>query len=109
MKPNGFRLGQRNRKTYSEEMTFLHCIHDQRHHRHSHHDAVRGGRFSLDDPISKDTYFYLPDEKAGRLVKIHVPRIEGTRSKALDEGYDEDYPGRGFSGSGFHPADFPEY
>ncbi len=40
----------------------------------------------------KDTYFYLPVDKAGRLVKIHVPGKDGTWSTELNEGYDEDYP-----------------
>lgn len=40
----------------------------------------------------KDTYFYLPDDKAGRLVKVHVPGKDGTWSTELNEWYDEDYP-----------------
>ncbi|HNR08848.1 MAG TPA: serine hydrolase domain-containing protein [Saprospiraceae bacterium] len=43
----------------------------------------------------KDTYFYLPDDKAGRLVKIHLPVKAGTWSTDPDEGYDEDYPIKG--------------
>ncbi len=42
-----------------------------------------------------DTYFYLPQEKVNRLVKIHSPDSAHLWTTFLDEGYDPDYPIKG--------------
>jgi len=42
-----------------------------------------------------DTYFYLPESKSARLVKIHSPGKDQKWTTELKEGYDPDYPVRG--------------
>ncbi len=40
----------------------------------------------------QDTYFYLPQNKANRLVKIHSPDSSHKWTTQLNEGYDPDFP-----------------
>lgn len=43
-----------------------------------------------------DTYFYIPESKKDRLVKVHTPVSGGKAwNTDLDEGYDEDFPIQG--------------
>jgi len=42
-----------------------------------------------------DSYFYLPEAKKNRLVKIHSPGIGQLWTTELNEGYDPDYPIKG--------------
>lgn len=39
-----------------------------------------------------DSYFYLPETKSSRMVKIHSPGQSQTWTTELNEGYDPDYP-----------------
>lgn len=52
-------------------------------------------RTRLFDPLGMDdTWFYLPDEKASRLVTVQEP-VDGTWKKLPESFYDTDYPVKG--------------